>query len=130
MMSWVNDTLAEFGQRMGLPALAFGSYGVAQLESDTGNLLAVEPVRRGNTDEVLVYLGRPLGFQAPRAIRAALAKAHYTEAGALDVQIATRGQGSQTVLFALTRIAEREFTPQSLERALDYLEQWLDTLPS
>ena len=68
-MSWVNDTLSEFGRRMGLELLGFGEHGVAQLVFQSGAVLAVEPVRRGEIDEVLVYLGRPLGFEAARLTR-------------------------------------------------------------
>ena len=127
-MSWVNDTLSEFGRRMGLERLDFGNHGVAQLVFQSGAVLAVEPVRRGEIDEVLVYLGRPLGFEAARLTRRALVKSHYKEAGVRDVQVATRGQGSEAMLYALTRMPEREFTPQALDHAFDYLSRWHDSL--
>lgn len=127
-MGWIEDTVADFGRRIGLPGLDFGTHGVAQLAFDSGALLAVEPVERGGRGEVLVYLARPLGHEAPRLVRAALKRAHFDQAGAMDVQIGTRGQGPDTLLVALTRVPEREFTPQALERALDHLNRWLDSL--
>ena len=127
-MGWIEDTVADFGRRIGLPELDFGTHGVATLSFDSGALLAVEPVQRGACGEVLVYLGRPLGYDAPRLVRAALKRAHFDQAGSMDVQIGTRGQGPDTLLVALIRLPEREFTPQALERALEYLNRWLDSL--
>lgn len=127
--SWVNDTLAEFGRRLGISALGFGTHGVAQLALPAGGWLAVEPVQRGEADEVLVYLGHPLGFEAPRRLRQALEQAHFRQAGAFDVQVASRGQGAQTVLVALTRMPARAFTPQALDQAFEALSRWVEALP-
>lgn len=129
-MSWVNDTLLEFGRRMGLTDLDFGEHGVVQLVFQSGAVLAVEPVRRGELDEILVYLGRPMGFDAQRLTRKALAKAHFSEAGARDVQVARRGDVPDAMLYALTRMPERDITPQTLDHAFDYLSRWHDSLSS
>lgn len=128
-MSWVNDTLAEFGRRLGIASLGFGAHGVAQLALPSGGWLAVEPVQRGDADEVLVYLGHPLGFDAPRRLRQALERAHFGHGGAFPVQLASRGQGAQTVLVALTRVPAREFTPQVLDQAFEALNRWVEALP-
>jgi len=129
-MSWVNDTLAEFGRRLGLPALGFGTHGVAQLVLPSGAWLAVEPVHRGEIEEVLVYLGRPLGFDAPRRLRQALEKARFSEGGATEIQLASRGQGPDTALIVLTRLNARAFTPQALDQAFESLSHWVDSLPA
>ena len=127
-MSWVNDTLQEFGHQMGLKELGFGEHGVAQLVFHSGSVLAVEPVQRGDNSEVLVYLSRPLGFDGPQRLRSALSKAHFRQAGMLDVQVAVRGQDPDALLLALIRFNARDFTLQALDQAFDYLNRWHDSL--
>lgn len=128
-MNWINDTLAEFGRRLGLASLGFGSHGVARLQLSSGGWLAVEPVQRGGTDEVLVYLGHPLGFDAPRRLRLALERAHFSQAGSFAVQLASRDQDGQAALVVLTRVPAREFTPQVLDQAFEALNRWVEALP-
>ena len=108
-MSWVNDTLQEFGHQMGVKDLNFGEHGVAQLVFQSGSVLAVEPVQREEISEILVYLSRPLGFDGPQILRSALKKAHYKQAGMLVVQVAVCGQDPDALLF-------------------DYLNRWHDSL--
>ena len=128
MSDWIDDTLADFGRRLGLDRLDCGAHGVAQLALAGGGLIAVEPVRRGDAGEVLIYVGRPAGHDAPRLLRRALALAHHGQAGAQAVQVALRGQGPDALLLALLRMPARAFTPQSLDRAVDDLNRWLDGL--
>ncbi|HZY20501.1 MAG TPA: hypothetical protein VFE82_18675 [Ramlibacter sp.] len=125
-MTWVHDTLAEFGRQLGIDRLDFGRHGVAQLQLASGGLIAVEPARRGDQDEILVYLGRPVGHQAASVLRTALANAHFRHGGPMQVQVALRGEGPEAILLALVRLPERAFTPQALARAVDFLQRWLD----
>ncbi len=125
-MAWIEDTLADFGRQLGIDGLDFGPYGVAQLQLASGGCIAVEPVRRGQEDEVLVYLARPVGHQAAQAVNVALARSHWRHGGALPVQVGLRGNGQDTQLLALVRLPERTFTAQTLAHAVDYLGRWLD----
>ena len=125
-MSWIQDTVADFGRQLGMPQLNLGDHGVMQLVFASGGLLAVEPVQRGGQDEVLVYLGRPVGHQAPALVRVALAKAHLAKGGPWPVQTALRGNGPDAMLMALVRLPQRAFTQQVLSQAVDYLTRWLD----
>lgn len=125
-MAWIEDTLADFGRQLGIDGLDFGPYGVAQLQLASGSFIAVEPVRRGNEDEVLVYLGRVVGHQATQAVEVALARSHWRNGGPLAVQVGLRGAGAETFLLALVRLPERTFTAQALAHAVDYLGRWLD----
>jgi type III secretion system chaperone SycN len=127
-VSWVHETLAEFGRQLGLPDLGFGAHGVAQLQLQSGGFLAVEPVRRDQADEVLVYLGRPLGYEAAATVRRALARAHHSAAEPLAVQVAVRGEGPDAVLVMLVRLPERDFTLQSLGQTVDALGRWYEAL--
>lgn len=125
-MGWIEQTLADFGYQLGIEGLDFGPHGVAQLQLASGGFIAVEPVRRGQVDEVLVYLGRPVGHQAAPAVRLALSRSHWRQGGPLAVQVGLRGTGSEAHLLALVRLPERTFTAQSLAHAVDYLGRWLD----
>lgn len=125
-MNWVQDTVAAFGRQMGLPDLSFGDDGVMQLQLQSGGLLVVEKVRRGLADEVLVYLGRPLGFEGADLQRRALMQAHCATAQALPVQVAVRGEAPEALLLMLLRLPARDFTLPALEHAVDYLGRWFD----
>lgn len=130
-MNWVHDTLAEFGRELGLTDFGLGAHGVAQLKMQSGALLAVEPVRRGkenSVDEVLIYLGQPLGFEAATLRRRAMEKVHFSHGGPFSVQIATRGEGPQTMLLMLVRMPERAFTRQTLGHVVEYLNRWFAEL--
>lgn len=125
-MAWIQDTLTDFGRQLGIDSLDFGPHGVAQLQLASGGFIAVEPVRRGQEDEVLVYLARPVGHQAVQAVGVALARTHWRNGGPLPVQVGLRGSGADTHLLALVRLPERTFTAQALGHAVDYLGRWLD----
>lgn len=127
-MNWVQQTLEDFGRQLGLSSFGLGTHGVAQLRLASGALLAVEPVQRGRTDEVLVYFSQPLGFDATRLRQKALEKVHFSHSGPYAVQIATRGEGSQSELVIALRLPDRSFTPQALAHAVDYLDRWFSEL--
>jgi type III secretion system chaperone SycN len=130
-LNWVHDTLAEFGRELGLTDFGLGAHGVAQLQMQSGALLAVEPVRRGkvdSVDEVLIYLGQPLGFEATTLRRRALEKVHFSHGGPFAIQIATRGEGPQAMLLMLVRLPERAFTRQTLGHVVEYLDRWFAEL--
>ncbi|WP_374608481.1 hypothetical protein [Diaphorobacter nitroreducens] len=121
---WIQDTLAQFGQQLGLPDLSLGEGGAAELSLQAGGMLAVEPAPQ--TGDVLVYLGRPIGFDGPTVLRNALARAHHGMGGVLPVQVALRGDGPEALLLVLARIPERDFTLAALSRVVDYLGRWSD----
>ncbi len=121
---WIHDTVARYGQQLGLPGLELGSNGAAQLVLQAGGMLAVE--HAPDAGDVLVYLGRPVGFDGAAVLRHALKRAHYSAAGLMPVQIALRGDGPEALLLVLVRVPEREFTPPVLSRVVDYLSRWCD----
>lgn len=121
---WIHDTLAQFGQQLGLPELSLDDNGAAQLTLQAGGILAVEPAAASG--DVLVYLGRPLGFDGPAVLRRALARAHHSAGSPMPVQVALRGDGPEALLLVLVRVPEREFTTPMLSRVVDYLGRWSD----
>ncbi len=121
---WIQDAVAQYGQQLGLPDLALGDNGAAQLALQAGGMLAVEPAP--DTGDVLVYLGRPIGFDGAAVLRNALMRAHHSAASVLPVQVAVRGDGPEALLLVLARVPEREFTTSMLSRVVDYLGRWSD----
>lgn len=124
-MSWIDDTLRDFGRQMGIEALSFGAHGATQLVFQDGAVLALEPVDRKGTEEVLIYLSRPMGFDAPKLRQLALTQAHFKNASpAFSVQAVSHGQGPDGHLVALIRLPARGFTLQTLDRAYEHLSRW------
>ncbi len=126
MSHWIHDTVGDFGRQMGIEGLDLGSHGVTQLVFASGAVLSVEPVEQASRNEVLVYLARPAGHEAPALLRLALTKASRVPGGAPAVQVALRGSAADAMLIALMRLPERGFTPQALGQAVDHLSRWLD----
>jgi type III secretion system chaperone SycN len=127
-MNWVNQTVADFGLQMGLADLDFGTHGVVQLMLQSGGLLAVEPVQHGDIEEVLIYVGQPLGFDAANKIIRALSCVHYSQNTRIPIQIASLDNTTDNLLIALVRLPIRDFTLQSLGHAFDYLNRWFEAL--
>lgn len=128
-MNWINDTLAEFGHRVGLQNLGLGEHGVVQLQLQSGGILTVQPHMRDNREtEVLVCLSLPLGYGGAQLLKRALMQAHYSRTQSLTVQVAVHGQGPQAQLLAMTRMDERELTAQRLEQTFEQLQHWLGQL--
>lgn len=129
-MTWVDDTLAEFGRMAGLPGLALDASGVVQLSLGAGAILGIHPVLASEPREIVVFMGRPVGLEKDRLMRQALSLAHFHNAPALPVQVALRGDGPEALLLAAVRLSERQFTLPSLTRAIDFLNAWLDKVIS
>ena len=124
--SWLDDAVSQFGRNMGLPSLASDASGVVQLELQAGGVLAIEAAQGGAGTDVLVCLGRPLGFSGGRAVRKALESVHCASGHMLDIRVAVRGEGPQALLFGIVNVPQREFTAHTLERVVDYLRRWIE----
>lgn len=120
----IEQTLAAYGEQIGVPSLRFDARGAATLKTASGRLLAVE---RGNED-VLVYVTQPLGYDAAATLHQAFKHAHFSRHGELPVQVATRDEHGERSLIGLVRIPERDFTVLRLQQTLDHLSRWFATL--
>lgn len=134
----LHNTLAEYGKQIGLPALAPSAQGAAQLLTESGRVIGVEwaePEHLGTkasaAEEVLVYLRQPVPGAGEGLFRRALAKAHFSQGGTYPVQLGLLDDpqgGPGLHLTVLTRLPIRQFTPQTMGHAVDFLTRWLDTL--
>ena len=129
-MTWVDDTIAEFGRTVGLAGLACDASGAVQLSLESGGVLGIHRVQAGACGEVIVLMGRQAGLERDRLVVRALALAHFRNAPALPVQVALRGEGPDALLLAAVRLSDRHFTLASLTHAIDFLTAWLDRVAS
>jgi type III secretion system chaperone SycN len=120
----IEQTLAVYGEQIGISDFGFDAGGAATLKTESGRLLAVE---RGD-EEVLVYVSEPLGYDAAASLQQAFKHAHFSRHGETPVQIAARDVRGERSLISLVRIPERDFTVLRLQQTVDYLSRWLATL--
>ena len=122
-MNWTHDAIADFGRRIGLEGWAVNSHGVAQLQLQSGAVLAVEPV----ADEVLVYMVEDAPYTSPSQWLDALKRCHTRRKGAWPIQVGRRANtAGGTQIVVLTRVPERALTPQHLEEAVLGVKRWRD----
>jgi type III secretion system chaperone SycN len=126
-MQWVEEALRGFGHYLGVDELSFSDHGLLELTLENGSVVAIED-RSEASDQFLIYLRRPVGYQAAAWLRKALVRCHAECHSLWPLQVALRGQGTDTVLILLTRVSARGFTPQALSQAIEYQLRWSETL--
>lgn len=116
---WVDHTLAEFGNRLGIAQMALDAQGRASIEFASGQQLVVESI----DDAVLVYQVTSLPYPSD-ALRVRLLRlADFRQGHAFQYQIGLRGTGHEAKVVTLVRLPSREFTLQALERILETLQR-------
>ena len=113
-MSWLDDTLRDFGARIGMGEISFGSGGFVQFTLSQGGMLGLAQA----PGEVRVWLARPLAHGDRAALERALVQCDFRRRAPFALQAGLRGEDE---LVLLARIPEREFTTPALERALELL---------
>ena len=113
-MSWLDDTLRDFGSRIGVGELAFGPGGFVQFALSEGGMLGLAQAE----GEVRVWLARPLARGDRGALERALVQCDFRRRSPFALQAGLRGEDE---LVLLARIPEREFTTPALERVLELL---------
>lgn len=122
-MQWVDQTLADFGARMGIANLSFNEQGLATLQFQSGHQLVVESVE----EDVLIYQVRPVPFPSAELRMQVLRMADFRHGAPFPYQVAMRGTGNDAMLIVLVRVPSREFTLQLLEQVADALHtRWLE----
>jgi type III secretion system chaperone SycN len=113
-MSWLDETLADFGRRLGVENLAFGSGGFVQMALSQGGMLGIAH----GEEEVKIWLTRPVAHGERDALEKALAECDFRKRAPFAVHA---GLHKDDGLAFLARIPERGFTTPALEQALDVL---------
>lgn len=115
-MSWVDQTLADFGRGMGIPQLAFSEKGHASLAFESLGTLFLERAE----EATVVYLARPLDRGDGRTYARALRLCHWERQNPWPVNPAL-GQDRQ-LAFAV-RISDTDFTLPVLEQVVALLDR-------
>jgi type III secretion system chaperone SycN len=116
MMTWVDQTLAEFGRSLGVGPLSFDGRASIGLRVGSVGDLILERTER----EVLVALARDRPPPRSELLRQALELCHERRELRHPVHAGLQG-GDRLVL--LTRLPREEFTLTSLGHALEELSQ-------
>lgn len=126
----LEQEIAEFGRRMGLPSLALDQRGLAALDVEHMGRLHLEraePARRprgsaGGDPALLVYLAAPCPPHDQEAPARVLELCHYRHGHPMPLA----GGVHRDQYILLTRLTERETTAASLENAVKFLAAMLE----
>lgn len=113
-MSWVDDTIRDFGRGMGMEDLALNHNGLLCLDFEALGSLFIEQAE----EAVLVYLVRELPRHDTVNLQRALALCHYREGLPFAVNVAFREENH---LVFIARVPENDFSLPTLEKSIDLL---------
>jgi type III secretion system chaperone SycN len=115
-MTWMDDTISEFGRSMGLTNLAFDQEGLICLDFESLGTLFLE-----KADEyMLIYLAREVPPHETGILGRALALCHFRHNLPFAVNTAF---GADDRLFFLVRLVENDVSLPILEKSIDLLSQ-------
>lgn len=116
-MSWIDQTLDDFGRGIGLAPLRLDANGLVSLRIGTDHRLDLRVLE----EEVLVLLARPLHTtDRPAVLRRALVACHLRHGWSLPVRA---GLTRDRQLAYIIRLPAREFRLPALEQAYDLLNR-------
>lgn len=115
-MSWVEQTVAEFGRGLGLDRLEFNPQGVVTLATERMGTLFIERV----DGAVLVYLVQPLDRASAESYARALDACHWRHNHPFQVSAGLR---QETGLLFAVRVIESDFDLPTLERVISLLDE-------
>jgi type III secretion system chaperone SycN len=115
-MSYVEQTVADWGRSLGMERLEFNDQGVVSLVSEKLGALFIER----NNEAVLIYLVRPLDRASGEAYARALDACHWRHNLPFVATPALRHD--QNLLFAV-HLAESQFDLPTLERVISLLDE-------
>ena len=116
-MSWVDQTVAAFGQTIGIPGLSLDSRRALDLILEHGGGLSLRHLAEGTSAEVVVQRSKPLEFARAQQIRRALRLTDFRRPSSWPTQVAVQDD----LLILAMRIPERSFTLDALEQAISEL---------
>ena len=120
-MSWVDETLADYGRSLGLPTLEFNDDGVASVRFERLGELYIERLEDG----VLIYVTREYDQPDATLYANALAACHWELNPPMPVNSSLHGD--RLLVFSAT-LADSEFDVPATERTIDYLGRMHDVV--
>ena len=116
-MNWVEQTVAAFGQTIGIPGLSLSASGSVDLVLEHGGMLSLRHLGEKAPAEVVVQRSKPLGFAPERQIRRALRLSDFRHPSSWHTQVAI----DNDLLILAMRMPERTFSLDSLEQTISEL---------
>jgi type III secretion system chaperone SycN len=116
-MNWVDQTIAAFGQTIGIPGLSLSPNGSVDLVLEHGGSLSLRHLGDSVPAEVVVQRSKPLEFAPERQIRRALRLSDFRHPSSWPTQVAV----DDDLLILAMRMPERSFSLDSLEQAISEL---------
>ncbi len=118
-MNWIDQTVAEFGESIGIPALALDAQNQVCMELQSGGEIRIDYLSEPPFSEIVVSRSQPLEPEYSTQLREALRLTDFrcSDRWAVNATV----YNDQLVLGM--RIPEREFELNVLEDALSQLTQ-------
>jgi type III secretion system chaperone SycN len=114
-LSWVDDAVATFGERLSLDGVALPEAGAVAFDFASGGSLQLE--RSG--DDLLVSLQRTYPFAPRQQLERALELCHWRHNRGFDPHVGLSGDDTVFVI----RLQGRQVTPVALEQAIELLRE-------
>jgi type III secretion system chaperone SycN len=122
-MSWIDSTVREFGQSVGIESLRLGEDGIVAFEMEEGAELSILCPPGDNAGDIVVTM-RSRFERDGEAARLALRLCHFRACGPWQVQ----AWGAAGEITLAMRVPRRSFVLNSLEEAVDGLFDLCDAV--
>jgi len=120
----LEQTLNEFGRRMGLPGLTLGAGGLAALDVQHMGRLHLERYDRGTETELLIYLARAVPAHDRDIAGRILELTHYRHPRSFALSAGIHNDQA----LVLIRLPERQVTVSNVEKAVLLLAESMDRI--
>ena len=118
-MSWIEQSIKQFGRSVGISSLAFDGDGALRLGTGSGGTIELHHQHELSPPALLIIVSELVGFNRAARLRAALRLADFRQQAVSPLHVAL--DGDQLVL--ATRMDERAFSHPALEAVLDQLDR-------
>ena len=118
-MNWIEQTITEFGNSIGMPALAFDATLSLRLKMQDERCIFISHLPLLAIPEVLVGRSTAMRYRSPENLRSALRLVDFRNPASWTLQAAASDQE----FILLMRIPERAFVLSVLEKALVSLSE-------
>lgn len=116
-MNWVEQTINEFGNSVGLPSLTLDYTGKVSFSLQQGGSIVIQHLPELALPEVVVTRSEPISYATPELLRQALRIGDFRNPSSWQLQAGC----NQRELFLAMRIPERAFVMNVLEQVLAQL---------
>lgn len=116
-MDWIQQAVRDFGNTLGIDALAFDASQGVELMMDTGELVGIALLPEPSSQEMLIYATTPLQFDPLPQLEQALAMGN----GRYDLAPPVQAVIVDRHLLLATRLPIREFDLPALDDAVGRL---------